>query len=131
MAWSDPSIADFVPAELQARSSRFAFGRRQLHRFLARIGANTLIRGHEIVETGFRTVYDDGRALLLNIFSAGGPLNDDLPSTSPYRRLSPAALSVVVEKGKVTATPWKIDYEPYVVPGGNHFYAPLPFPTYD
>jgi hypothetical protein len=131
MAWSDPSIADFVPSEMQARSSRFAFGRRQLHRFLARIGANTLIRGHEIVETGFRTVYDDGRALLLNVFSAGGEHNDDLPPTSPYRRLSPAALTIVVDKNKMLATPWRIDYEPYVVPGGNHFYAPERYPELD
>ena len=35
-------------------------------------GANTLIRGHEIVDTGFRTVYDDGRALLLNVFWPAG-----------------------------------------------------------
>jgi hypothetical protein len=131
MAWSDPSSADHVPRELQAKTSRFAFGRRQLHRFLARMGANVLIRGHEVVDTGFRTIYDDGRALLLNVFSAGGALNDDLPMTSPYRRLSPAALTLALAEGKMSATPWKIDYEPYVVPGGNHFYAPLPYPGVD
>jgi len=131
MAWSDPSSADHVPRELQAKTSRFAFGRRQLHRFLARMGANVLIRGHEVVESGFRTIYDDGRALLLNVFSAGGAMNDDLPPTSPYRRLSPAALTLSLSNGAIDATPWKIDYEPYVVPGGNHFYAPLPYPGLD
>jgi hypothetical protein len=122
MAWSDPSSADHVPRELQAKTSRFAFGRRQLHRFLARMGANVLIRGHEVCESGFRTVYDDGRAMLLNVFSAGGHLNDDLPPTSPYRRLSPGALTLRLENGAIEATPWRIDYEPYVMPGGNHFY---------
>ncbi len=131
MAWSDPSTADHVPAELQAKSSRFAFGRRQFHRFLARLGANVMIRGHEVAESGFRTIYDDGRSLLLNIFSAGGAMNDDLPPTSPYRRLAPAALTLAHAEGRTTATPWAIDYEPYVVPGGNNFYAHVPFAGFD
>jgi hypothetical protein len=68
---------------------------------------------------------------LLNVFSAGGAHNDDLPPTSPYRRLSPAALTISFDKGKAVATPWRIDYEPYVVPGGNHFYAPVPYQELD
>jgi uncharacterized tellurite resistance protein B-like protein len=131
MAWSDPSSADHVPVVLQKRTSRFPFGRRQLHRFLARIGANVLVRGHEVVENGFRTMYDDGKALLLNVFSAGGANNDDLPPGAPYRRVSPAALTMRSDGQSIVATPWKIDYEPYVMAGGNCFYAPLPYPGLD
>jgi uncharacterized tellurite resistance protein B-like protein len=122
MAWSDPANVDHVPVELQKRTSRFSFGRRQFQRFLARIGANVMIRGHEVVETGFRTVFDDGKALLCNVFSSGGPDNDDLPPQAPYRRVMPAALTLRFSAGRVTAVPWIIDYAPYCLPGGNNFY---------
>jgi uncharacterized tellurite resistance protein B-like protein len=131
MAWSDPAHVDHVPDDMQRRSSRFSFGRRQFHRFMARLGTNVMVRGHEAVESGFRTVFADGRVLMLNVFSAGGPDNDDLPPGAPYRRLMPAAVSIEKRGAVLTAHPWKIDYEPYVVPGGNHFYAPLPFSGFD
>ena len=38
MMWSDPSAADVVPADLQEKSARFAFGKLQLRAFLQRIG---------------------------------------------------------------------------------------------
>ena len=38
MMWSDPSTADVIPAELQDKSSRFAFGRLQFRAFMQRLG---------------------------------------------------------------------------------------------
>lgn len=59
MLWSDPGDADEIPLELQKASARFPFGRRQFGRFLAKLGATTLIRGHERVIEGFRKIYDE------------------------------------------------------------------------
>ena len=47
MLWSDPSEAESIPLDLQKANARFPFGRKQFKSFLARIGATTLIRGHE------------------------------------------------------------------------------------
>src|SRR4029079_3745430 len=75
MLWSDPSEADFVPLELQKANARFPFGKKQLKSFLSRLGATTLVRGHERVAEGFRLVYDDPDARLITLFSAGGKTN--------------------------------------------------------
>jgi hypothetical protein len=124
MAWSDPTSARSVPSALQASSSRFSFGRQQFLRFMGELGSTLLVRGHQTVEEGVRLLYAGAPAQLLNVFSAGGAVNEDLPETSPYRRLRPAALRMMLDAGAVTTTPYPIDYGPYVVPGGNQFYAP-------
>jgi hypothetical protein len=123
MSWSDPSTAASIPQELQARSSRFAFGRRQFLRFMATIGASLMVRGHETVEDGMRVVYAGEPAQLINLFTAGGAWNDDLPASSPYRRLAPAAMLMTMEGARVRVAPYPVAYEPYVVPGGNRFYS--------
>ncbi len=122
MLWSDPSTADFIPSALQEQTARFPFGRLQARAFLERIGCNTLIRGHEKVEEGFRRVYDDGRILLCTLFSAGGDANDDLPLFSSYRFVTPTALTIRCHAGRTSITPWVIDYKPYVDPERNAFY---------
>ena len=38
MLWSDPSTADFIPADLQAQNARFPFGKRQFESFMTRLG---------------------------------------------------------------------------------------------
>src|SRR5204863_2474152 len=58
MMWSDPSSADVIPADLQDKTNRFAFGRLQLRAFLQRIGCDTMIRGHEKVNAGIERVYE-------------------------------------------------------------------------
>jgi len=122
MLWSDPSEADFIPPALQNKTARFPFGKSQFTSFMARLGTNTMIRGHEKIDDGFKKIYDDGRVLLLNLFSAGGTHNADLPPTSSYRGVTPMALSIRHWGGHSTATPWVIDYQRYNDPARNAFF---------
>jgi hypothetical protein len=122
MLWSDPSDADAIPLELQKANARFPFGRRQFKNFLARLGLTTMIRGHERVVEGFRTVYDDPEATLLSLFSAGGKTNDDLPPTSNYREVTPMALTIRHKDGISRLTPFVIDYAHYNDPKYNAFF---------
>jgi hypothetical protein len=126
MMWSDPSTADVIPAELQEKSARFAFGKLQLRAFLQRIGCHTLIRGHEKVNKGFECVYDDEGARLYTLFSAGGHDNDDLPPESSYRTVTPMALTMVHDARGTTITPWAPDYRSYNDPDRNAFFKVPP-----
>jgi len=126
MLWSDPSEADYIPEELQAQNARFPFGRLQFESFMQRIGCTTLVRGHEKVIEGFRSVYPLGKARLLNVFSAGGATNNDLPPHSSYRDVTPMALTMEIKGDNTTVTPWVIDYDRYNDPSKNRFYAEEP-----
>jgi len=127
MLWSDPSSADVVPADLQDQSSRFAFGRLQCHAFLQRIGAHTIVRGHEKENEGFKRVYDDGQILLITLFSAGGATNDDLPADSSYRTVTPMAMTLRYgADGSTQIVPWAIEYETYNDPERNAFFKSPP-----
>jgi hypothetical protein len=123
MLWSDPSAADFVPHDLQAATARFSFGRHQFESFLARIGCDAMIRGHERIIEGCRTIYDAPNATLLSVFSAGGKTNADLPETSNYREVTPVALTVRHRDGITRVTPFAIDYARYNDPANNAFFA--------
>jgi tellurite resistance protein len=123
MLWSDPSAGDHVPAELQAASARFPFGRRQLKSFLAKLGLHTLIRGHERVVEGFRRIYDEPGARLLSLFSAGGRSNGDLPPRSSYREVTPMALMVKYRDGVAELEPFELAYERFNDPRYNAFFA--------
>ncbi len=122
MMWSDPSTADFVPEELQDSTNRFAFGRDQARAFLHRIGARTLIRGHEKVDDGFVVHYDDPDMRVMTLFSAGGSDNYDLPETSSYRKVIPSALTIRYRDNRTDIEPWVIDYAVYNHPDCNDFY---------
>jgi hypothetical protein len=113
MLWSDPSQADFIPRELQAQNARFPFGKKQFARFMKRIGCNMFVRGHEKVTEGFKTVYDDGNLVLVNLFSAGGDDNGDLPPDSSYREVTPMAMTMRIRDGVTKVTPWPIDFRRY------------------
>ncbi len=126
MLWSDPSQADYIPTELQEQNARFPFGRLQFERFMDRIGCTTLIRGHEKIADGFRSVYPDNRVTLLNLFSAGGADNADLPEDSSYREVTPMALTIHIDGDSKKVTPWAIDYKSYNDPRRNAFYASRP-----
>jgi hypothetical protein len=126
MLWSDPSSADYIPDDLQAQNARFPFGRAQFERFMATIGCTTLVRGHEKVVSGFRTVYGGEGAALLNVFSAGGATNDDLPADSSYREVTPMALTLRIKGDAMRVTPWAIDYARYNDPNRNRFFASPP-----
>ncbi len=121
MLWSDPSEAETVPVELQRTTSRFAFGSHQLRSFLARIGCTSLVRGHERIIEGFRTVYDANDATLLSLFSAGGATNSDLPESSNYREVTPMALTIRHRDGLSRVRPFVIDYQRYNDPAKNRF----------
>ncbi|MBI5514429.1 MAG: serine/threonine protein phosphatase [Deltaproteobacteria bacterium] len=123
MLWSDPSAGDHVPAELQAASARFPFGRRQFKSFLGRLGVHTMIRGHERVVEGFRRVYDEPGARLLSLFSAGGRTNGDLPPRSSYREVTPMALLLKYREGVTELEPFEIAYERFNDPQYNAFFA--------
>jgi hypothetical protein len=122
MMWSDPSEVDAVPLDLQQASARFPFGKRQFQRFMSRIGCRVMIRGHEVIDEGFRAVYDDPEAKLLTIFSAGGAKNDDLPPDSYYRKVRPMALTIRHRAGVSSITPFEIDYARFNDPEFNAFF---------
>ncbi|APR87195.1 Serine/threonine protein phosphatase catalytic subunit protein [Minicystis rosea] len=122
MLWSDPSDADAIPDELQKENARFPFGRRQFKSFMNRIGATTMIRGHERIIEGFKEVYDAGDARLFTLFSAGGKNNADLPLTSNYREVTPMALTIKHQDGATTLSPFIIDYERFNDPRYNGFF---------
>ncbi|MDQ3031601.1 MAG: serine/threonine protein phosphatase [Myxococcota bacterium] len=122
MMWSDPSRADVIPAALQEQTARFPFGRLQLQSFLARIGCNALVRGHEKVDEGFERVYDDPAGTLLTVFSAGGADNNDLPETSSYRSVTPKALRITHRDGETEMSPFDLDWKAYNDPAHNAFF---------
>ena len=126
MMWSDPSTADVVPASLQDASARFAFGRHQLRAFLQKVGSHTVVRGHEKTNAGFEHVYKDGDAQLFTLFSAGGADNDDLPSDSSYRTVTPMAMTVRFGPDGTTVTPWAPDYKTFNAPEYNAFFRAPP-----
>ena len=125
MLWSDPSTADFIPDDLQAQNARFPFGKKQFEAFMARFGCSMLVRGHEKVDAGFKTMYGDV-ASLLSLFSAGGAENFDLPIDSSYRSVTPMAMTIRLENGTAQVTPWLIDYQRFNDPKRNRFFASAP-----
>jgi len=126
MLWSDPSSADYIPDDLQAQNARFPFGKLQFEAFMDRVGATMMVRGHEKVDEGFRDVYPGNPIALLNLFSAGGADNDDLPPESSYRTVTPMACTIHVDEGIARVVPWAIDYKRYNDPRRNRFFASRP-----
>lgn len=122
MLWSDPSEAEHIPTDLQRANARFPFGKRQFKSFMARLGCNTMIRGHERVIEGFKKVYDDDDYKLFNLFSAGGAKNNDLPPQSNYRQVTPMALTIKHKEGVHQFSPFIIDWERYNDPRYNAFF---------
>jgi hypothetical protein len=125
MLWSDPSTADFIPEDLQAQNARFPFGQRQFEAFMQKLGCSILVRGHEKIEAGFRSMYGD-QASLITLFSAGGADNNDLPPESSYRGVTPMAATIRLENGVTQVTPWLIDYQRFNDPKRNRFFASPP-----
>jgi hypothetical protein len=125
MLWSDPSTADFIPDDLQAQNARFPFGKLQFEAFMQKIGCSMMVRGHEKVDAGFRSVYSD-QSSLLSLFSAGGADNADLPEDSSYRSVTPMAATIRLENGTAQVTPWLIDYQRFNDPKRNRFFASPP-----
>ena len=129
MMWSDPSTADVIPADLQDQASRFAFGRMQFRAFMQRVGATTMIRGHEKVLAGFTSTYDDDEhARIFTLFSAGGRDNGDLPAESTYRDVSPMALTITGDgtPNGTKMSPWAPDWASYNDPERNAFFKIAP-----
>jgi len=121
MMWSDPTHANFIPVELQRQTARFPFGRQQFRSFMERIGCHTLVRGHEKIDEGFKKIYEDRGLLLLNLFSAGGRANVDLPENASYRSVTPMAMTVRHVGGQTIVTPWPIEWETWNQPALNGF----------
>jgi hypothetical protein len=125
MLWSDPSTADHIPDDLQAQNARFPFGKKQFEAFMARLGCSMMVRGHEKIDAGFKTMYGDVSSLL-SLFSAGGAENHDLPPDSSYRSVTPMAATIRLEGGNAQVTPWLIDYKRFNDPKRNRFFATPP-----
>jgi hypothetical protein len=115
-----------IPDDLQEASARFPFGRNQFRAFMNRLGLNLLVRGHEKVNAGFKSVYPDDDLRLFTVFSAGGVANEDLPKDSNYRDVRPMALTIRRVGGEVSASPWQIDYRRYQDPELNAFFKSTP-----
>jgi uncharacterized tellurite resistance protein B-like protein len=122
MLWSDPSTADHIPDDLQAQNARFPFGKKQFEAFMARVGCSMMVRGHEKVDAGFKTMYGE----VSSLFSAGGAENNDLPPDSSYRSVTPMAATIRIEGGTASVTPWLIDYKRFNDPKRNGFFAAPP-----
>lgn len=122
MLWSDPSQAEAIPVDLQKQSARFAFGRKQFRSFMNKIGCTTMIRGHERILEGFKEIYSEPDARLLNLFSAGGRHNEDLPPDSNYRDVRPMALTIRHKGGINEVVPFEIEYQKYNSPETNAFF---------
>jgi hypothetical protein len=125
MLWSDPSTADYIPDDLQAQNARFPFGRQQFEAFMTRLGCSMMFRGHEKIDAGFKPMYGD-QISLINLFSAGGADNDDLPPESSYRTVTPMAATIKIADGTAQVTPWPIDYKRFNDPKRNRFFATPP-----
>lgn len=123
MLWSDPMPSEFVPEELQEERARFQFGQRQFEAFMAKIGCTMMVRGHEKIDEGFHNVYPDSPLTLLDVFSAGGRFNQDVPETSSYRAVRPMALTIELRDDATRVVPWAIDYQPFMLGTRNGFYA--------
>ena len=121
MIWSDPSTAAHIPDELQRENARFPFGKQQFRAFMNAIGCTTMVRGHEKVDEGFKLVYDEPDVSLVNLFSAGGATNNDLPPGSSYRKVTPMALTIRWKNGQATANPFAIDWQHFQRPDRNSF----------
>ena len=126
MMWSDPSMADVVPAKLQQQSVRFPFGKMQAAAFAQRVGCHTIVRGHEKILDGFDHTYNDDAIQMFTLFSCGGVDNDDLPRRSGFRKIIPMAISMTVQGADVQLSPWKIDYKPYNDSDRNAFFKQAP-----
>jgi hypothetical protein len=126
MMWSDPSTADVIPADLQDQAARFAFGRMQFRAFMQRIGANTMVRGHEKIVEGVHAIYDDDLGRLVTVFSAGGKDNADLPEESTYRDVTPMALTITHDGDAARIVPWTPDWKSYNDPERNAFFKVAP-----
>jgi hypothetical protein len=113
MMWSDPAQSDYIPLALQRENPRFSFGRNQFRQFMDAVGCTTMIRGHERVLPGFERTFELGEYSLLNVFSAGGITNNDLPPDSSYRQVTPMAVTIRYEGGFEVANPWPINYATY------------------
>jgi len=122
MMWSDPSSADVIPASLQEQSARFPFGKLQCQSFLQKLGCNTIFRGHEKVEEGFRQTYAEDAVSLFTVFSSGGAENNDLPADSSYRSVTPMAVTITYKDGKSDVHPFVIDYKSFNDGSRNAFY---------
>ena len=85
-----------------------------------------MVRGHEKIDEGFKSFYPDHPIALLNLFSAGGVDNFDLPEHSSYRTVTPMACTITVEAGTAKVRPWAIDYRHYNDPKRNRFFASAP-----
>lgn len=126
MMWSDPVATDHVPVEMQRLNPRFSFGRKQFQEFMTRTGLQVMVRGHEQIERGFEVFYDMGDRMLIDLFSAGGFDNADLPIDSSYRAVTPMALTVQHGQGVPVATPWPLLYRPFNYEPHNGLYRPQP-----
>jgi hypothetical protein len=122
MLWSDPSQADAVPLGIQRRNPRFNFGKQQFRKFMEKTGLTTMIRGHEKIDAGFEVTYDFGDLMLINLFSAGGFDNRDLPPDSSYRKVTPMAMTLRYGHGAPLAIPWPIYYQPFNFDVHNGFH---------
>jgi hypothetical protein len=127
MMWSDPVQTDAVPVDLQRQNPRFEFGRAQYVEFMKRSNMNVMIRGHEQIDAGFEVFYDIGEHVLLDLFSAGGHDNADLPIDSSYRTIRPMGLSIRLGEGETpVATPFPLHYQPFNYEPHNGLYRVQP-----
>jgi hypothetical protein len=114
------------PTSCRPQNARFPFGRLQFEK---------LHEADRLHDAGARP-REDRRGLprglprqpddLLNLFSAGGADNDDLPEQSSYRSVTPMACTIHVENGTARVVPWEIDYRRWNDPARNRFFATEP-----
>ena len=94
--------------------------------FMQRLGTTTMVRGHEKIIEGFSAAYDDDLGRLVTVFSAGGKDNNDLPTESTYRDVTPMALTITHDGQEARVVPWVPDWRSYNDPERNAFFKVAP-----
>lgn len=103
--WSDP--IEKTHETNNQDDTRFSFGQKSAQRFLDKVNADLLIRGHEAVEDGYNAFWE---TKVLTVFSAGGMGN--YCNGGSYEEVTPQYLSIQWDK-KVVIKPHEILFQAY------------------
>ncbi len=90
MLWSDPALEG---DELRVDNGRFNFTEEHFTEFRERIDFDNFIRGHQVKEDGFETIYNNR---FTTIFSSGSIYNGEgnINNETAYERVDPKIISI-------------------------------------
>ncbi|RLB71923.1 MAG: hypothetical protein DRH04_00695 [Deltaproteobacteria bacterium] len=104
--WSDP--LESTDETNNQEDTRFPFGKKAAQRFLEKVDADLIIRGHEAIEEGYKAIWE---TKVLTIFSAGGMGN--YCNGGSYEEVTPQYLSIRWNNDKFVIKPHEILFQAY------------------